>query len=254
MLVGLNVGSDDYLTHFTTFGKTALCRVFAPPGAGMPDWASTALSTLPPSVTPHASFKDWNDDCAHVLAWLDRMPVPGVWLTYHHEPEGDMDPSEYRRRWGLLHAAVKSHRNAAKVTLVPIQTLQWTVNTADSKGKGDPFLWWAGVDTPYVGMDCYVDSWASAYPDPEKFLAPLVRLAAGVGRPFVVPELGAIRLAGDSDGAKRAAWIRKVGAVLRAHNCRAVSWWCAGGANNRDFHLSDAPSKQAWLDVMNGKV
>lgn len=258
MMVGLNVSATDYASHFTAFAHPALCRVFAPAGAGMPDWAGTAISTLPPTVIPHVSFKDWRDDCSHVLAWLDRIPasVPFAWVTYHHEPEGDpdFDPSEYRRRWGLLHQAVTAHRNGRRITLVPIQTLQWTTNTAAGKGRGDPFLWWAGVDTPFVGMDCYVDSWATSYPDPQTFLAPLLRLSAGVGRPFVIPELGSVRLAGDTDGTRRAAWIRKVAAELRAHDCRAVSWWCATGANNRDFHLSDAPSHQAWQDVLLGRV
>lgn len=261
MLVGLNVQSQDYPSHFTTFPNAAVCRVFAGPGSGLPAWAGDKISVLPPSIIPHVSFKDWSDDCANVLKWLDQMPahpVPAeVWLTYHHEPESDTSvftPSEYRRRWKLLDAAVRSHRNGGRIRLVPIQTLQWTVNTAAGKGGGDPFLWWAGINAPYVGMDLYVDSWASAYPDPAKFIAPLVTLAAGVGRPLVVPELGVIRLKGDDAGTKRAAWIRAVSVALRESGCAAVSWWCAPGTGDRDFHLSDKPSMQAWRDVMNGKV
>lgn len=256
MLVGLNAQSTDYPSHFSAFPKTALCRVFGGVGSGIPPWSGDKLSVLPMSIIPHVSFKDWQDDCAAVKRWLDQMPPSSVlrqvWLTYQHEPEGDMTPQEYRRRWAVLAAAVAAHPNAARVILVPIQTLQWTVNTAADKGQGDPFTWWAGVGHA-AGMDCYVDSWASAYPDPARFIAPAVRLAAGVGRPLVVPELGVIRLKGDESGVRRAAWIRAVCQALRLAGCEAVSWWCAPGANDRDFHLSDAPSAQAWADVTVGR-
>lgn len=253
MIVGVNCQPTDYPQHFDQLPKARICRVFAGPGQGLPDWSGSVLPTLPGHVIAHVSFKDWRDDCRDLVAWMDAMPAPArqlgglpvrpVWLTYHHEPEGDMTPGEYRRRWQIMAAALDGHPKRAWVALVPIQTLQWTVNPL--KGGGDPFTWWAGVGD-YAAMDCYVDSWAATYPAARAFLAPLARLARGVGRQPVVPELGSVRLAGDADGTRRARWITEVAAALRAIGCAQMSWWCAPGSNGHDFHLSDAASMAAW--------
>ena len=69
-----------------------------------------------------------------------------------------------------------------------------------------------------------------------------------------IPELGAVRLDNDPDGSRRAAWIRKVLALLRANSAAAVSWWCGMGSSGKNIHLADTPSKTAWLDALAGRA
>lgn len=269
MLVGLNCAVEDYSSHFVTFPGVRVTRVFSQPTVGILPWTHPKVANLPRTVAPHMSFKDWPDDVSAsrmVSAWLDAAPgylldspllLPEVGfsalLTYLHEPENDtLTPAVFQHRQEVLHDTVRGHRKGHLVAVMPIQTLQWTQAASTStatKGDGNVFQWWAGVGD-FCGIDCYANSWEPTYPDPVKFLELPLRLAAGAGRPLWVPELGAVRLATDPDGSKRAAWIRTVAGILRSLGCAAVSWWCASGSNGKSIHLDDAASSNAWRDVI----
>jgi hypothetical protein len=255
MRVGVDLVPADMPTRFGRYPGCTLARVFGPPGAGIPAWGGARLAAAPTGITPHVSFKDWPDDdtaSAAVVSHLNKLPEGRTeWLTYNHEPEGDLDPAEYRRRWGVLAGVVHAHPARPRVTLVPIQTLQWTDNP--SKGAGDWSIWWAGVGDA-VGWDCYADSWRDAYPAVGQFLATPLLAAAAIGLPLVVPELGAIRMPSDKTGDGRANWIRTVASALKVHGAAAVSWWDATGTGGRDFRLDDSPSYNAWRDVLAGRV
>jgi hypothetical protein len=260
MLVGVNLPPANLATRLPRYPGAAVCRVFGAAGQGIPAWTDRRIHTLlAAGVIPHVSFKDWADDTharAAVWAWLDGLPVPTVhgrdvaWLTYHHEPEGDLAAQEYRRRWFVLAEVLYAHPHGDAVRLVPIQTLQWTTNPA--KGNGDPTIFYAGVGMP--GMDCYADSWRATYPDPVRFVAPALRLAAASGGSLVVPELGAMRLVTDATGNGRADWIRAVCGLLIRGGCVAVSWWDTTDRKGKSFLLDDEPSYQAWRDVLAGRI
>lgn len=261
MLVGVNVQQTDYDATFSAFPGARYCRVFFKPGEGLRPWSVPRLAGLPAAVLPHVSFKDWPSDATAigwVHAWLDGMPdyltraplIPGVGsaaLTWHHEPEGDGIPVvEYQRRWALLDAAVRAHPNGPLVAAVPIQTRYWAA--AARKGGGSPFGWWAGSGTG-AAFDAYADFPAQDYPDPARFVDIAFRLAAGTGRPLWVPELGAVRLASDTDGQGRAAWMTEVVRLLREGGCVAVGWWHQFGSSGYDYRLDDAASA-AWAEAM----
>lgn len=257
MLVGVTLAPEEYTSRLERWAVSGLCRVFGQPGAGIPSWKSDPrFRALPKTCVPAVSFKDWPGDTAAraaVNSHLDGLPADRAeWLIFDHEPENDpkADPLVYRRRWQVLAATVRGHAASARATLVPTTTLQWTV----ARGGGDPFTWWAGCGD-YAGVDCYADSWRDTYPDPATFFAPALRLADGVGRPLAVPELGAIRMPSDPTGARRADWIRRVAVLLRREGCAGVAWWdAADKTTGRDFRLDDGPSRQAWADVLAGKV
>jgi hypothetical protein len=266
MRVGLTCAVTDYATHFKAFPAASFARVFCQPGDRLLPWTHPKLANLPATVSPWVSFKDWPGD-AELNAWLDKVPRPTI-LTYHHERDNAPNVADQTRvarsayfsRWRHLYDVVCAHKNRPLVQVIPIQTLQWTMaRSNDAKGlvKGDSDwrTWWAGVGDGY-GIDSYVDSWATGYPDPAKWLAPQFEMAAGVGRGLWLGELGSVLLGRDT-GAGRAAWIRDVVDLLRERNCAGAAWWCAIGKAGskgevRDFHLSDKASADAWRAAMDG--
>lgn len=240
--VGTESGGQAITNHVKTFPAMKITRVFGPPGKGIPAWGGTTLQAVPAGVIPHVSFKDW--DMAAVLTWADAIP-PGraeVWLTYNHEPEGDMDPAVYRQRWVALADALAGHPARPRLRLVPIHTQYW------SRHKGQWTDWWpAGAGTDYIGWDCYNEVGPDRYEDPATFVELPIRAAAQAGVPLVIPELGAVRTSTDPDGTGRAAWILAVADRLQAAGCRAASWWCAKGTNGLSYHLDTDPAGvAAW--------
>jgi hypothetical protein len=262
MLVGTTTTVGDWSSRLTTYPGVQLCRVFGQPGSGIPSWGVEGqpgkLDAMPSTITPFVSFKDWASDsaaAAMVNSHLDGLPADRrEWLAWHHEPEQEWasNVAEYRRRWCLLSEVVAAHHAGDRVQLVPIQTLQWTAATGTGKGNGNYSTFATGVGLP--GMDCYADSWADKYPVPAPWLAPALKLADAMGRPLVVPELGAIKMPSDPTGARRADWIRAVVSLLRSEGAAAVLWWDALGANSRDFRLDDSASRTAWNEALAGRV
>lgn len=257
MQVGLTCSAADFGTHGEAFPKAACCRVFAGPGEGLPAWGSPELR-LPAGWRPWISFKDWPAEQV-LWRWLDGVTRP-VTVTWQHERDNDRGAvnqtakarAEHFARWRDLYAVIKSHPKRPLVQAMPIQTLQWTAARSSLtavKGDSNWRHWWAGVGDG-VAWDCYVDSWAATYPDPEKWLRIPFEAAEGAGRPLWLPELGSVLLGGDT-GAGRASWIRDVLTVLRLRGCAGVAWWCAYGTPGakgevRDFHLHDKASADVW--------
>lgn len=264
MRVGLTCAAVDYGSHFAAFPLAAFCRVFFEPGDGLPPWMHPKLANLPPQVTPWVSWKDPVSE-AVLDDWLHQVTRPTI-VTYFHEKDNGKKLAEQSRkvraehfaRTRAYHGVIAGHRNRPLIQHVPIQTLQWTAGKTTAtavKGDGDWRLWWAGVGDG-VGIDCYADSWATSYPDPEAFLRLPFELAEGAGRRLWLPELGSVLLGGDT-GAGRAAWIRDVMTLLRERGCAGAAWWCAlgkpgKGGEVRDFHLSDQPSADAWREAIDG--
>lgn len=264
MRVGLTCALADYGGHFADFPQAAFCRIFFEPGQGLLPQNHPKLAKLPPHVTPWASFKDPVSE-AVLDDWAHHVTRPTI-VTFHHERDNGKTLAEQSRkvraehfaRVSAYHQVIAGHPKRPLITHIPIQTLQWTMGRTTAgaiKGDGDWRTWWAGVGDGF-GIDAYVDSWATGYPDPGKWLAPMFDMADGTGRRLWLPELGSVLLGGDA-GAGRAAWIRDVVALLRERGAAGAAWWCAigkpgKGGEVRDFHLSDQPSADAWREAIGG--
>jgi hypothetical protein len=264
--VGVNVSAEDLTGALDTFPRMRFCRVFGPPGAGIPSWRSPVVSQLlAAGVTPWFSFKDWTSDAAALAAfntWLDACPagVSEAYLTYRHEPMGDadIDADTFRDRWVRLAGACDAHRYGHKIRLVPIFHLYPVrhkcsdrYSRTSAEWVGDWVRWWptmrdGGPAGDMMGWDCYQELSATRYEDPASFLRVPVGAAYAAGVPLVIPELGAVRVAGDATGEGRAAWISGCVAHLRAEAAVGVAWWHGQGASNADYRLGDAPSIAAW--------
>jgi hypothetical protein len=270
MRIGLTASPAELPATLTAYPNLATCRVFAPPGKGIPAWTSPTMTALiRAGAIPWPSFKDWNSDgqaTTSTNVWLTAMPpdLPEVWLTYHHEPEADLNPRDYRRRWALLARTVRAHHNGDRVKLIPIHTLYPTRHKIWDRYSTDWTQWvgiwqqWAptAIDGRYVGdymgWDCYLETTAATYEDPRRFFATPIGAAHATGVPLVIPELGAIRTATDTTGAGRAAWITECLTHLRQHDTQAVCWWQSTGTNGKDYRLSDDPARRAWQDAISG--
>lgn len=267
--VGVNATPVELPATILGYPGLASCRVFGAAGKGIPGWDHPAMVLLRRAgVTCWPSFKDWADDrtaTAMVTTWLNAMPdVSEVWLTYHHEPEGDLDPNLYRARWVALTRTVRAHRNGPRVKLVPIHNLYSARYKIYDRYSSDwatwPGVWqaWAPTDSAgnylgdYMGWDCYQLLSATRYEDPSTFFSVPVGAAIQARVPLVIPELGAIRVGVDQTGTGRAQWITDCVSYLRQAGGVAVNWWNAQGANNADYRLSDRPSAQAWKAAVAG--
>ncbi len=268
MRIGINATPAELAATLAAFPGVATCRVFGAVNKGIPAWSGSAMSTLiKAGVIPWPSFKDWPADGFAITAvktWLTAMPptVSEVWLTYHHEPEGDLQPREFRRRWAVLAKAVRAHPNANRVKLIPIHTLypsrhkMWDRYTVDWTQWAGVWQQWAPTDSAgnylgdAMGWDCYLETTATDYEDPARFFCHPIGAAHSVGVPLVVPELGAVRVPTDSTGTARAAWITECVDHLTSYGATAVNWWHATGTNGRDYRLDDEPSKAAWREAI----
>ncbi len=266
--VGLNANPAELPAVLGDFPGIASCRVFGGPGSGIPSWLrnSAMVNLRKAGVLPWVSFKDWTVDSVAttaVNAWLDAMPadVPEAWLTYNHEPEGDLASREYRRRWTLLAKTVRAHKASSRIKLVPIHTLYPSRHKIGDRFNTDWTQWtgvwqqWAPTDSAgryvgdFMGWDCYLETTATSYETPESFLRIPIGAAHQAGVPLVIPELGALRTPTDSTGTGRAEWITACLAHLAARQAQAVNWWHATGSGGHDYRL-DAPARTAWINAL----
>src|SRR5690348_8210637 len=139
MQVGLTCQQTDFRTHYAAFPRAAFCRIFAPPGAGLPSWPA-----LPAGVVPWLSWKD-SVPVEKVAAWISTFPGSAK-LSWQHEcdakaSKGGLSLQQYRDGWRALSDGLTTHPRRASFELVPIQTLQAT----NAKLGGDWRTWWAGV-------------------------------------------------------------------------------------------------------------
>lgn len=210
------VGSDRSPIDMAVYPNLAYTRLYTQPGKGI-----RSLAGVPAGVVAHVSFKDQPTPVL-VNGWLNTVTRPAI-LEWHHEPEGDMTIAAYRAGVTLLLQLVRAHPNGHLVKVA-----QTFTRYAQVHGKTGPDnlvasvkAMWCGADL--LGFDCEVDHTIAGYPDPKPFFAQLVSLAAALGVPCIVPELGQPLDPADVDGVLLAAWYTAVVAYLRSVHCYAVA-------------------------------
>ena len=195
----------------------------------------------PPGCLLHVS---WKDDPEQLGPWLDGL-AEDIYLTWWHEPMGDMDPAAYRTAGERVAHIIAAHPNGRRVLRHgPIVTRYWLA----SKG-GDPLDWWYPGASMY-GVDVYNDS-KVRYREPDELFgipfAIIRRILPGV--PLVVPEFGLALIDGDT-GAGRAAVMARHADWLRGQpDLLAVGWWDIGG--NRI--CGREPEQGVWRSVLAGQ-
>ena len=253
-LVGVDAPTGaEWTTAMGTFPGVGYWRDFGVDGPDadslpeLPSMAAGKFSTAPAWSIPHLS---WKDDVEQLAGWLDGLNRP-IYLTWYHEPMGDVTPANYRATAVRVTQILAAH---PKRRLVlghgPIVTRYWL-----DEGGGNPADW-AYPGMTHYGVDCYQDTPAAgSYWQVAKMFGVAfgkVR-AAFPGVRLWVPEYGITKLSSDSSGAGRAQAIRDQITWLKGQpDVDGVAYF----HNQRDFAkyaLTDGPSQQAWRDVMAGQ-
>lgn len=173
-----------------------------------------------------------------------------IWWSYWHEPEDDIADGRftaqqyrdaYRHIAALANAANNPHLHNTLILMC------WTMNPHSGRTFSDYFPGKDVVDT--LGWDCYsVGTPTAPYARPEDIYSRALTQTRDLGLEFGVAETGALKSGTDPDGSKRAEWLRSIGRFLESNDAAFVTYFdsLVGG----EFRLLDAPSRQAWKDVV----
>jgi hypothetical protein len=243
---------DQALARVTAaYGRPEVVRVFY---TGLPAaWPGAAgVSGGPVVVSFKANPKDVLSGSldGQMSNWFSTAPRDRqVFWTYFHEPEDDIargafTAADYRAAWQhLATLADKAGNPRLRSNLV---LMCWSLNPASHRNWEDYFAGTGAVDT--LGWDCYNAAAAKGqYPAASTLISAAVNTSKSVGLPWGIAELGSKLAPGDS-GSGRAAWLHDAANFSRANGAAYVTYFdsTVGG----DFRLLDAPSKQAWREVI----
>ncbi|PTA46220.1 hypothetical protein [Micromonospora sp. RP3T] len=192
-----------------------------------------------PSAVMHVS---WKDDVEQLAGWLDGARRP-IYLTWYHEPMGDVTPATYRATAARVTQLVAGHPNRRWVLgHGPIVTRYWL-----DEGGGNPADW-AYPGMTHYGVDCFSRDTAAYWPASRMFGVAFGKVrAACPGVRLLVPEYGLSRTTADTTGAGRAQAVRDhVGWLRQQTDVDAIAYW----NNWAEFALGDPPlDATAWRDL-----
>lgn len=181
------------------------------------------LADMPATTIPHVS---WKTDVSRLSAWLDGLDRP-IYLTWYHEPMGDVTPADYRAAASQIQTIIDRHPNGHYVIgHGPIVTRWWL-----DEGKGNPLDWWYPGATFY-GIDWYEPT--TTYKGAPNMTIALDRVRAALpGVRILLPEYGL--LVGGTD---RAGAIHRDMDFFRAQpDVDAVAYWNSA-TSTRDYRIS----------------
>ena len=201
-------------------------------------------TALPANAIMHAS---WKGDVNQLSAWLNTVTRP-IYLTWYHEPMGDVVPATYRATATQMAGIIDAH---AKKHLVlghgPIATRYWL-----DENNGNPTDWGYPGMTHY-GIDCYQNTpTAASYYDNAKMFTTVFNKVrtAYPGVRILVPEYGIAKLNTDTTGAGRAAAIRGHIQYLRTLSyVDAVAYFNNAVQFPQYAITPTSPEGQAWKDM-----
>lgn len=196
-----------------------------------------------------------------LTTWFEGAPDYDVYWSYWHEPEdnaarGQFTGAEYRAAWRYIAALADDAAPATAQLHATLILMCWTLNPRSGRN-------WLDFYEPTVhtmfSFDCYNHAWRrGAYGAPGSFLRPLLNWAEdNPDKPWGLSEFGSIKVESDTNGSRRAAWLRDVGAFLAAQHTSNPEtaaqfgiYFDVKGPKGTDFRLSDWRSRNAWRDVV----
>jgi hypothetical protein len=176
-------------------------------------------------ATAHIS---WKDDPAQIGPWLSAAPANTApfYLTWWHEPHGDISPADYRAGASKVLDILADHpRRDLVLGFGPAVTRYWLID----KG-GNPADWWVDGMTAYF-EDAYNDTLTNMtrYLSPAEQFTKVRDFARSKGVPWGVREWGKKRIASDTTGQGRCAAMRADVEWCHAQgDCLGMAWWNFG--------------------------
>lgn len=235
------------------YGPLGVVRLFS---NGLP----TSWSSLNSSIGQTPAVISFNPSPTAVLSgqldnqlsqWFNQAPTNRVtrWV-YWHEPEddaqrGQLNLTQYRAAWQhLARLADRAGNPKLRATLV---LMCWTLSPGSGRDWRDYYAGDATIDG--LGFDCYNGGHRKGrYRPVEDMFEPANSLAARLGMPWGIAEMGSIVVAGGGGQQGRARWLRDAASYLRSNGAAFASYFDSDVGT--DFRLHDTPSRQAWRDIV----
>lgn len=241
MRVGWCPGGRRVADMLKLYPSTQVVRLFYGFRDRLPNWDGPDLGPLGDAL-PIVSAKVW--DLPGLLALADGIPDGKLLApSYHHEDEqqdgGDIPPQLWVSRWAELARGFEGHPKRDQIILAPIFTRYWW-----EKHPGDLRYWPGEVAhlLDAVGWDIYNSG--TTYRSPDDLLRVPREMAARTGLPYFIAELGAVRVATDTDGSGRSAWMRAMVDAARADGALAVCWFHKNACDLADG--KSGPEQKTW--------
>lgn len=197
-----------------------------------------------PNVLMHTS---WKDDVTQLSTWLDTLDRD-IYISWYHEPEGDVDPAVFRSTCEQMVAIIDAHPNKARVLgNGPITTRYWL----QEGSNGNPTDWgYTGMT--FYGIDFYNQSTSSYWGVEQMFVPALTKVrSAYPGIKIIIPEYGFIRTNADTTGTGRAAMLKTHIRWLRTQSdILACAYFNATGSIPGVPFTATSPEGQAWKELM----
>lgn len=246
-LVGWCPGGRPVTDMLKTYPGTGTARIFVGKGKPIPTWDGPVLGPLVAAGVKvvHLSVKD--PDWPAVRRLIDAKPAGLLLiLTFGHEPEqgtkeGDLPIDQWRARWAELVALLADHPARGELLLVPVYTRVWWERNAGDR------RWMLDLPVDAIGWDIY-SSALDRYRTPDDLLTIPRAVAEQTGLPYLVPELGAVRIASDKDGSGQQGWMRAMVDAVKGDGALTCCWFHKDGWDL----LADGAeaARQTWQTII----
>lgn len=245
------------------YGRMPISRVFYT-GAVQP-WPGNAGASGRPVVISFkyapAAVLSGRDDAA-LRRFFAGAPHYDVYWSYIHEPEDNIARREftaqaYRMAWQHIAKLAAPYATANPHLHSTLILMCYTMNPTSGRNWHNYYVG-SGTQS-MIAFDCYNHAGHhNAYGAPADIFKPLTDWArANPKIRWGVSEVGSTRASTDTDGSKRAAWLRSVGHFLVAQHAAKPSvaalfgiYYDVVGPKGTDYRLTDANSRAAWRDVV----
>lgn len=236
------------------FGPMQVIRVYLSDQNPLTSWSSAQLNS---NVPMQVSFKGnpatvvSGTEDAKYLAWFKAAPRDRtIYWTFFHEPDdnisaGQFSAAQYVAAWRHLKKLADQADNPR--LLATLSLMNWSIFPESGRNWKDMYPGNDVIDVLAWDVN-NLGSPRGIYEDPAKLFGPVIAASKSVGKPWAVAEWGSALLAGDT-GAKRAAWMKSMGAYMKANGALYATYFnsTVGG----ESRLLDQPSMDALRYLIN---
>lgn len=231
-LFGATADPSDTLAMVTAWSNVQYMREYGT-GAG-PSLTTDGTGKYASNIRalfPGVYHQGWKASVSELSSY-DITTGRSRYYTWYHEPADNMSGASYVSQVSPITGIINGHPdNNLMLGHGPCLT-RWQIANQPPPLVDPADFWYTGATIFFA--DSYNPS-STFYWSPEDMFGPIRDAAAELGVPWGVPEWGGERLASDSTGSGRAAWITDCIQFLQGQSqCRVVGWWDRGNTKVSD--------------------